>query len=547
MRAAQFNGLNRVWIGKVTITILALLVTRTGVAQDETGSITGHIEKIVTEFAECMVLEVCFEEVIKTPRAADTPKPEKSVQQSTIVRELEGQREIEPAEKNSVQTTRSSDGFESKLETDNPLEPAYTTLEKLASDADKVSGSVPKTSEVTPRMEDQLGVDSTNLVPGGNLQETVSAEGSTPAPNGVGQAARPANTPESKIDSDEPPEEVKRSVAERTSGGGAETGNADAGLENGQNTESSVAEQEGAFDENIQGESSVSAPVERRKPGLFTVDEDAAERALERSLVLLDALLLDPGKIDIGLDFSYGVNTRLQPTFIEVTDEQSGDVSDAIGIIEEKNTTIGIIVDWRMGLPSDSQINLSFPFFTTSSDTQVRFSGSSIDSQSESDEQTGDYSVGFVKTILKERGRRPDIIASATYSGAASGPSEVTLSVNTTKRQDPLIFTASASVTESERLDGFRAGRRSRLSIGTILAASPYTSLQFSFDQTFISSSTFNGEKITGTGLEVANATIGVSSVVSRDVFFNASVAFGLTELAQDYVMSLGISRRLSR
>ena len=289
-------------------------------------------------------------------------------------------------------------------------------------------------------------------------------------------------------------------------------------------------------------------PEEPRRPGLFQVDEDAAERALERSLVLLDALLLDPGKVDVGLDVSYGVDSQSEPVLVVVTDDESGTTSDTVGVEEDTIRRTGVVLDLRFGLPRDSQINFSAPFTNSEIDSNLRLAGSSVESESESTNESGPFSIGLVKTLFKEKGRIPDLIGSATYSdgGDIQEASSFTLGLTATKRQDPLIFTAGASFSRSEEVAGIRAGDLTNLSIGTVLAASPFTSLLFSVDQLFIGEATIDESNIDGSSFEAASATIGASSVVGRNLFFQGTVEFGLSDLAQDYVFTLGISKRLS-
>lgn len=304
-------------------------------------------------------------------------------------------------------------------------------------------------------------------------------------------------------------------------------------------------------DELSDSESTDVDPRPRDRPGLFVVDEDAAERALERSLVLLDALLLQPRRGDVGVDFSYAVDSRLGSSLIAVTDEDSGETSDFIGVVEEEDKSISSTVDIRIGLPGDSQLNLAIPFANTTSTSRVRLEGAVVEAQQDDTSQNGDFTLSYIKTVFTEKGRRPDLIAGIAYSNASdstggSGASDVTVSLNATKRQDPLVFTGSVSLTQSGEKDGFEAGSRRSLSVGALLAASPYTSLQFSFDHTMIGSSVINGVKISGSGQDIANANIGVASVIGQRLFLNGNLAIGLSEFSSDYVLSLGLSRRFS-
>ncbi len=290
-------------------------------------------------------------------------------------------------------------------------------------------------------------------------------------------------------------------------------------------------------------------------PGLFDVDEDAAVRALERSLVQLNALLLSRGATEISFDYTYAYDSVLVPVLVTDSgddENNAADSADVIAIFEDVNSQHFLAFGIKYGLPGDSQISLSVPFEILESDSVGRVGGVSVNSESQSLSDVGDYSIGFTKALFYEKGRLPDVLLNVSYdgdSGRQSGPQrtgtgadEITVGVNLTKRQDPLVFTFAASHSVSETVDEFKAGSVSRLSVGTLLAASPYTSLQFEFDQVFVNESEFDGASLADTDTTIGSFSIGASSVISQAAFLSAGLRFGLTEAATDYQFSLGLS-----
>jgi len=186
--------------------------------------------------------------------------------------------------------------------------------------------------------------------------------------------------------------------------------------------------------------------------------------------------------------------------------------------------------------------------------TAARVAGLSVDSESQSLSDVGDYSVGFTKALFYEKGRIPDLLFNLRFDGdsgresgalrTGSGANELTVGFNATKRQDPLVFTFAVSHSVAENVDGFEAGSVSRLSVGTLLAASPYTSLQLEFDQAFIRESSLDGVTLADTDASIGSMLIGASSVLTKSLFLSAGLRVGLTENATDYQFSLGLSRR---
>lgn len=279
------------------------------------------------------------------------------------------------------------------------------------------------------------------------------------------------------------------------------------------------------------------------RPGLLEVDEEAATRALERSLIQQNALLLAPGRAEIGLDFSFGYDARFAPG--------SPDLSDTV---RSETTIYGLAADLRYGMIGDMQIELMVPLTsTTTDDSGIRNDGTSAENGS-TRAGLGDLRISLLKTLSKEKGSWPDVIARLTYDAdngqsargrtSGTGAEEILFGLNATRRQDPLVFTYGLSHTVAREKQGFKPGSTTQLSIGTALAASPNTSLRFDFDQVFVEEAETDGSSIEGSDSTQGILTIGASSVVSQLSFLTVAVSAGLTEPATDYAVSLGYSHR---
>ncbi len=295
-------------------------------------------------------------------------------------------------------------------------------------------------------------------------------------------------------------------------------------------------------------------PKPRPAPGLFEVDEDAATRALERSLVSINALLLESRQVETSLDFSLAYDLTKRAELVEITNE--GESTNNVGEIENIRTIYGANLGVAFGLPGDAQIRFQLPLQKTSSESNVLVSNTEIDGVSANATGAGDMTISLAKTLAQEQGRRPDIIAQVTYdsdwgnsdNGIQLGDNleSLELGLRATKRQDPLVFTYGISRSFPIEKDSFKAGAITRLSASTLLAASPYTSLIFSFNHTVIDSASLNGATIRGSKAIDSSLNIGVSSVIGTATFMSAGVVAGLTEASNDYSAYVSFSKRFS-
>ena len=93
--------------------------------------------------------------------------------------------------------------------------------------------------------------------------------------------------------------------------------------------------------------------------------------------------------------------------------------------------------------------------------------------------------------------------------------------------------------------DGIRPGDAFGLSLGTVLAASPETSLRFFVDNAFFMNTKVDGRDVPGSDEVVGIFSIGASSILSSRVFVDVELGIGLTEAAPDYTIGVAFPIRL--
>jgi hypothetical protein len=287
----------------------------------------------------------------------------------------------------------------------------------------------------------------------------------------------------------------------------------------------------------------------KKGPGGFEVDEEAAERALERTLVQTGALLLPFGQAEIQPFVNYARLENEQPVFLR---DSAGNITNVTDIQSRQNN-IEAGVFFRLGLPFEAQAELSIP-------TRV-INQSTVVGNQETEDTThmlGDIRVGLAKTLLQETAWLPDIIGRVTWDtdtskqirnntsaeGLPTSFNDLIFSVTALKRQDPLAFTSTVSYRKSFKKDNVEPGDVYSLALGATLAASPQTSLSLGLQQNFIDHTKLFGNSVPGTDAINSIFTLGASSILAGRLFFSTIAGIGLTKSAPDYFISVAIPLR---
>ena len=284
-------------------------------------------------------------------------------------------------------------------------------------------------------------------------------------------------------------------------------------------------------------------------PGQVTVDPEAAERALERTLVLTGDLLLPVGKADVEPFVSYQFDDTTSSALLNA----GGDLIATNRRVERDEISAG--VNLRVGLPFDSQIEFGLPYEFVRQQENQELSAEASDDDSGSG--IGDLRVGVAKTLIREEGWIPDLVGRITWdsdtgenndNGVAlnSDFHEIIGSVSAIKRQDPFAFVGRLSYEHAFENDNIQPADRFGVGAAAFLAASPETSLSLAFNASFRDDLEINGTTINGSDENQATLSFGVSSVLARGTLLNVTAAAGLTDDSPDYSIFMSLPVRLT-
>jgi hypothetical protein len=286
-------------------------------------------------------------------------------------------------------------------------------------------------------------------------------------------------------------------------------------------------------------------------PGQLVVDEEAAERALERALVSTGVLLLPPGKAELEPALSYLRAEQDAPVLVDV----GGQPLVARQTVGTDIFEASLLL--RLGLPASTQLELDLPYQYVNEERVTEFEFQTAGAGAANQDGIGDVRIGLAKALLTESASRPNLVARVTWdtdtgdtdgsqvSLRGAGFNEIEVSLSATKRQDPLVFVGEVFYqTTLDDRDQIEPGDQFGLSVGTLLAASPHTSLRVALDQVYAGDVQVNGVSIDGSDAVVASLLVGASSIIGKGKFFDFSIQTGLTEAAPAYGFRASLTKR---
>jgi outer membrane putative beta-barrel porin/alpha-amylase len=287
--------------------------------------------------------------------------------------------------------------------------------------------------------------------------------------------------------------------------------------------------------------------------GSFDVDELAAERALDRSLIQTGALLLPFRQMEIQPFFNY---IRREDNFPSLVTNNLGQLAGVrAGDIQRNEFDTGIF--FRAGLPFESQLELRLPARIVDQRTVIPAGTTNVNETSRTGAALGDISVGIAKTLLREDGWIPDLVGRFTWDSDSgkinnnnvfmgTGFNEFRVSMTALKRQDPLAFTGRFDYQTTLKKNGFDRGDQYVLSLGASLAASPYTSLSLGLQQIWRQKTKFSNINVAGSDDVQSIMNFGVATRVTRKLFLIVNGGIGLTDASPDYLISVSLPFRLA-
>jgi hypothetical protein len=291
------------------------------------------------------------------------------------------------------------------------------------------------------------------------------------------------------------------------------------------------------------------AQQQRARPsaiGSFVVDEAAAQRALERTLTQLGALLLPARTVEVTPILSYSLSERTLSTVGTVS--VSGSPTPFPSVVSQNTRTneTSVAAALRVGLPNDFQAEAFIPYSHVRSLRTDDF-GQAVSARGAG---WGDLTIGVAKTLLRERSWRPDLIGRLSYNFGNGRNSSGLLDFTggyrqlqgqfiALKRQDPIAFTAEIAYQKFLSETGGKPGDVASVSLGAALAASPQTSLQMSYRQVWRGDAERDGGSRPGTSQNYGLLVLGASSVLGRDLTAVTQFGIGVGRDAPKYSVSL--------
>jgi hypothetical protein len=260
-------------------------------------------------------------------------------------------------------------------------------------------------------------------------------------------------------------------------------------------------------------------------------EEASSNRALERALVREGAALLPFGTYE------------LEPGFIFSSTNRDSFRRDAFTAF----------LEGRFGLPAKLQLTANLPLILE----DRRDPGGTRAAAGFGDPVLGlsyqALSEGpWVPTLITSVLYKPQVGRNTTFSSTTpvalgSGFHALGASITATKRRDPLVL--FGSYTFFHNFEARKAEQETDLGdehtvrFGTILAASPDTSLRASFDLTFQDDLRFAGRSI-GESQTIGVFEVGGSVVLTDRTLFDLTLGLGVTRNAPDFRLNLSLPVR---
>jgi hypothetical protein len=280
--------------------------------------------------------------------------------------------------------------------------------------------------------------------------------------------------------------------------------------------------------------------------GAMVVDEAAAQRALERTLTQMGALLLPVRVVEVTPILSYSLSERTSSTVGTISLPGSQTPFPSVVSQNTRTNETSVAAAIRVGLPQNFQAEVFVPY------SHIRSLRTDDFGQAESARGAGwgDLTIGVAKTLLRERSWRPDLIGRLSYNFGTGRTSSGLLDFQggyrqlqgqfiALKRQDPIAFTAEISYNKFFTEAGSKPGNVASVSLGAALAASPQTSLQMSYRQVWRGDAERDGGARVGTSQNYGLLVLGASSVLGRDLTAVTQFGIGVGRDAPKYSVSV--------
>lgn len=274
-----------------------------------------------------------------------------------------------------------------------------------------------------------------------------------------------------------------------------------------------------------------------------------AQSALERTLIETGGLLLPAGTLEIEPSYSYSLSAS---NTVDIDCLLIADIL-CIGDINSKRlrreSYMGDLT-FRLGLPWNMQFDARVPY---SQERSVAVFGDGS-SESARANELGDIEIALSRQLLREQGWKPGILGEIRWKGrsggdpfdqpegslaAGTGFDDLRAGLTFVKVRDPLVLFGNLNWTysfadEKPEIGEIQPGRGLDAQLGMAVALNLETSLNFSWNQSWLQRTRVDDIPIPGTSRRPGSLRIGATYVPAPGRNIDFSIAFGLTDDAPD-------------
>lgn len=275
--------------------------------------------------------------------------------------------------------------------------------------------------------------------------------------------------------------------------------------------------------------------------------EDEGGRALERTLVREGGLVLPRGVIEVEARLQYTYRGSEGLNLVTVGGVPSVAPQDLRR--DELEASVAI----RAGLRGSFQVDARLPYVWID---QNRATFSAV-TESERVSGWGDVELGISKQLASQR--RGGLLGSLVWKSASgqhelgrpspgSGFHQLQAAVTAVAREDPVVFFLSPSyswIFEREKNGSdVNPGDAIGLKAGTLLAASPETSLRASFELSRAGRTRIAGAAVPGSDTTIGIFEFGLAKLLTRRTLLDVQLGIGLTPDAPDFRLRVALPIR---
>jgi hypothetical protein len=276
-------------------------------------------------------------------------------------------------------------------------------------------------------------------------------------------------------------------------------------------------------------------------------EAEEARRALELFL-REQRVLFRQGEINLELDIFYGMDTG---------DELRTVVGSIAVPAKITNRSVFTTLIVRYGLVNDLELDLEIPFFGYAEEKadfrveRIQTTAGIIQIErirTRDDQGLGDIAGRLRYQLWREQGARPDVILDLGGKAPTgddpllgTGHWNVAVGITLVKTLDPVVFFGRLGYTFTLQREGVDLGDEIHYSIGMGFSLNDRVSVNWQAIGAYVGQTERDGKEIPGSSLEILSLQLSVTVLVTRRLFVEPVVNFGLTADAVDVVVGVSV------